>query len=211
MTTTNNLPIIIAALLLSASSGFAPPSPVSSSSRSHELLQSSSCPNIRTITSSSSRYNDEYSFARLSTIQRMASEDEEAEKTTESDAAANDDNSSSKATAAGGGTIALTSAKSAADAAVSSTATANTKNSSPSNTGFSLLLLPTLLIKFTIVLIVKFATDVVVYPTLYLWRWARLGRKKIGRGLARLLGREVEEKVNGARTVVNGDSVGDFQ
>jgi len=43
-----------------------------------------------------------------------------------------------------------------------------------------------------------------------------LGRKKIGRGLARLLGREVVEesssgKVNGVRTVVNGDSVGDFQ
>mmetsp|Transcript_14412 Transcript_14412/g.22222 ORF Transcript_14412/g.22222 Transcript_14412/m.22222 type:complete len:221 (-) Transcript_14412:137-799(-) len=218
-TTNNNLSIIIAALLLSASSGFAPLSPVSSSSRSsHELLQSSSCPNIRTITSSSGKCNDEYSFARLSTVQRMASEDEEAEKTTESDAAAkNDDNSSSKAAAAGGGTIALTSAKSAADAAVSSSATTTTttKNSSPSNTGFSLLLLPTLLIKFTIVLIVKFATDVVVYPTLYLWRWARLGRKKIGRGLARLLGREVVQEskgaVNGARTVVNGDSVGDFQ
>jgi hypothetical protein len=101
-------------------------------------------------------------------------------------AAAAEDSSSSKKSdvsseeeevTAGGGTIAITtSAKSAADAATSS-----------STTGFSFILLPTLLFKFTIVLIVKFATDVVVYPVLYLWRWARLGKKKIERGLVRLL------------------------
>ena len=41
-----------------------------------------------------------------------------------------------------------------------------------------------------------------------------MGRKKIGRGLARLLGREDEDgKVNGVNgaPTANGDSVGDFQ
>ena len=52
----------------------------------------------------------------------------------------------------------------------------------------------------------------VVYPILYVWRWARVGRKKIGRGLARLLGREEDGKVNGVNGApANGDSVGDFQ
>lgn len=41
-----------------------------------------------------------------------------------------------------------------------------------------------------------------------------MGRKKIGRGLARLLGREEDDKVNGkvnGAPTANGDSVGDFQ
>ncbi len=41
-----------------------------------------------------------------------------------------------------------------------------------------------------------------------------MGRKKVGRGMARLLGRDgVEVKVNGSKgKIVNGgDSVGDFQ
>lgn len=43
-----------------------------------------------------------------------------------------------------------------------------------------------------------------------------MGRKKVGRGMARLLGRDDgadgEMKVNGATgKVANGDSVGDFQ
>ena len=40
-----------------------------------------------------------------------------------------------------------------------------------------------------------------------------MGRKKIGRGLARLLGRDEEDgKVNGVNGApANGDSVGDFQ
>lgn len=43
-----------------------------------------------------------------------------------------------------------------------------------------------------------------------------MGRKKVGRGMARLLGKDgdgVEMKVNGAKgKIVNGgDSVGDFQ
>lgn len=54
----------------------------------------------------------------------------------------------------------------------------------------------------------------VVYPTLYLWRWARVGRNKVERGMARLLGRDSGdvvkvERMNGA--ALNGDSVGDFQ
>ena len=230
MTSCNNLAmIIIAAALLSTASGFAPPSSSTIGSSfprcSQDYLRSKAHPEIGgTLSNDSSSYHSAAGRVTL-TIQRMASDDEDSEQTTESDlpTADNDDISTTAPAeaAAGGGTIALTSAKSAADAAEASSINASTNgadssinsSSSPSNTGFSLLLLPTLLFKFTIVLIVKFATDVVVYPILYVWRWARVGRKKIGRGLARLLGREdVEDKVNGVNGApANGDSVGDFQ
>ena len=222
--------IIIVAALLSAASGFAPPSSTtigSSVPRSSQDLRSKDAhPEIGgTLSNDSSSYHSAAGRVTL-TIQRMASDDEDSEKTTESDlpTADNDDISTTAPAeaAAGGGTIALTSAKSAADAAEASSINASSStngadssintSSSPSNTGFSLLLLPTLLFKFTIVLIVKFATDVVVYPILYVWRWARVGRKKIGRGLVRLLGRDDEEKVNGVNGApANGDSFGDFQ
>lgn len=211
MTTSKLSMMIIAALLLLASSspalGFAAP-PASSSSRSCSQ-------ELRSISQITSKYQKVPAVSL--TIQRMASNDEEPEKG--GDAATDDITMSSKhvsseaATAAGGGTIAITSAKSAADAATntSSSTTINKSSSpSPSTTGFSLILLPTLLFKFTIVLIVKFATDVVVYPVLFLWRWARLGKKKIGRGLARMFGKNNKEGINGT-TVVNGDSVGEFQ
>mmetsp|Transcript_23423 Transcript_23423/g.38158 ORF Transcript_23423/g.38158 Transcript_23423/m.38158 type:complete len:233 (-) Transcript_23423:167-865(-) len=231
MTTNSSLSsIIIAAALLSPTFGFfiAPSFPRSNP----EFLRSNTCQEIVVGSSSSSKCNASPSYYHsagrmIMTIQRMTrSDDDDLDKLAEADLTADNDNddSSNKATAAaatttttaaGGGTIALTSAKSAADAATSSSSS-NSMNSSPANnTGFSLLLLPTLLLKFTIVLIVKFATDVVVYPTLYLWRWARVGKKKIGRGLGRLLGREEEgvmeegSRVNGVKA--NGDSVGDFQ
>ena len=76
--------------------------------------------------------------------------------------------------------------------------------------GFSLFLLPTLLFKFTIVMIVKFATDIIVFPLLWLYRLARLGKRKVVRGMNKLLGREdggYDKKtgtgVNGAN--LNGD------
>ncbi|KAL7491142.1 hypothetical protein ACHAWT_000579 [Skeletonema menzelii] len=236
MTTNSSLSsIIIAAALLSPTFGFfiAPSFPRSKP----EFLRSNTCQEIVVGSRSSSKCNASPSYYHsagrmIMTIQRMTrSDDDDLDKLAEADLTADNDNddSSNKATAAaatttaaaaGGGTIALTSAKSAADAATSSSSsTSNSMNSSPANnTGFSLLLLPTLLLKFTIVLIVKFATDVVVYPTLYLWRWARVGKKKIGRGLGRLLGREEEgvmeegSRVNGVNGVkANGDSVGDFQ
>mmetsp|Transcript_5627 Transcript_5627/g.9233 ORF Transcript_5627/g.9233 Transcript_5627/m.9233 type:complete len:234 (+) Transcript_5627:116-817(+) len=232
MTTNSSLSsIIIAAALLSPTFGFfiAPSFPRSNP----EFLRSNTCQEIvvgsRSISSKCNASPSYYHSAgrMIMTIQRMTrSDDDDLDKLAEADLTADNDNddSSNKATAAaatttttaaGGGTIALTSAKSAADAATSSSSS-NSMNSSPANnTGFSLLLLPTLLLKFTIVLIVKFSTDVVVYPTLYLWRWARVGKKKIGRGLGRLLGREEEgvmeegSRVNGVKA--NGDSVGDFQ
>ena len=54
-------------------------------------------------------------------------------------------------------------------------------NKSSSSGGFflTLLLAPPLLAKFCIVLLVKFATDAVVYPTLFLWRLASRAKRKI--------------------------------
>jgi hypothetical protein len=66
--------------------------------------------------------------------------------------------------------------------------------------GFSVMLVPTLLFKFTIVLCIKFATDVVVFPSLFLYRLARLGKRKIVRGFNNLFrrgGGDFNVKVNG--------------
>lgn len=52
--------------------------------------------------------------------------------------------------------------------------------------GFALTLIPTLLFKLTIVLLVKFATDIVVFPLLFLYRLARLGKRKILMGFKKL-------------------------
>ena len=54
-------------------------------------------------------------------------------------------------------------------------------NKSSSSGGFflTLLLAPPLIAKFCIVLLVKFATDAVVYPTLFLWRLASRAKRKI--------------------------------
>jgi hypothetical protein len=72
--------------------------------------------------------------------------------------------------------------------------------SSTSSTGFSLILLPILLFKFTIVLLVKFATDIVVYPILYFYRMVKLGKRKISAAL-------LPGKKDGSLNVkVNGDS-----
>ena len=205
---TNNLSITIAALLVLASSspviGFAS---LSSSRSCVQDFRSSSREVVSKQTCVFNRHEQQISAVpRRLTIQRMASDEEESETTEpEPSTADNSDDLAPSEATAGGGTIALTSAKSAADAATPPSETSSSK-------GFALILVPTLLFKFSIVLMVKFATDVVVYPTLYVWRWARVGKKKIGKGVAKLLGKEVEEKVNGLTTVVNnGESVGDFQ
>ncbi|KAL7547135.1 hypothetical protein ACHAWF_010448, partial [Thalassiosira exigua] len=62
------------------------------------------------------------------------------------------------------------------------------RKDSGGTTGFSLILLPTLLLKFAVVLCVKFATDVVVFPLLWAYRLARLGKRKAVRGAKRLFG-----------------------
>ena len=151
--------------------------------------------------------------SRSFTIRMANNDDEESSSSNGNKEAAEDHDNISKTSSssiseatAGGGTIAISSAKAAADAAEQSTSTttATSNNSkSPSKTGFSLILLPTLLLKFTIVLIVKFATDVVVYPLLYLWRWGRMGKKKVVKGIKRLFGKE--DVINGGEKV-NGDS-----
>ena len=72
-----------------------------------------------------------------------------------------------------------------------------------SNNGFSLILLPTLLFKFTIVMLVKFSTDIVVFPLLWSYRLIRLCKRKLFRFLSRVFGRGG----NGSMDVkVNGDS-----
>eukprot|EP00578_Thalassiosira_sp_NH16_P024213 CAMPEP_0181102082 /NCGR_PEP_ID=MMETSP1071-20121207/14117_1 /TAXON_ID=35127 /ORGANISM="Thalassiosira sp., Strain NH16" /LENGTH=144 /DNA_ID=CAMNT_0023185015 /DNA_START=204 /DNA_END=639 /DNA_ORIENTATION=+ len=70
--------------------------------------------------------------------------------------------------------------------------------------GFTLILVPTLLFKFAIVMLIKFATDIVVFPLLFAYRFARMGKRKFTRGLRRLFGREGDD--DGANVKVNGDS-----
>ena len=72
--------------------------------------------------------------------------------------------------------------------------------------GFSLILIPTLLFKFTIVLLVKFATDIVVFPLLWSYRLARLMKRKFIRGLRNMFGGSGSGKNGGMKEIVNGDS-----
>ncbi|KAL7524999.1 hypothetical protein ACHAXR_000812 [Thalassiosira sp. AJA248-18] len=98
---------------------------------------------------------------------------------------------------------------SAKESAVDTTTTAAAaKDDSKNRSAFSLILLPTLLFKFTIVLCVKFATDIVVFPLLWMYRLARMGKRKLMRGIKKLFGKKdndggVEVRVNGS---VNGDA-----
>ena len=69
---------------------------------------------------------------------------------------------------------------------------ANAANEAPKGGGFSLMLLPTLLVKLSIVMGIKIATDVVVFPLLWLYRLVRLAKRKV-------FGKRnfISEKVNG--------------
>lgn len=81
------------------------------------------------------------------------------------------------------------------------TATANHNDTKAStSTGFSLVLFPILLFKFSIVLLVKFASDIVVYPMLYFYRIVKLGRRKV---LSALSNKKKDGSLN---MKVNGDS-----
>lgn len=71
---------------------------------------------------------------------------------------------------------------------------------------FSLILLPTLLFKFAIVMLVKFATDIVVFPLLYSYRIARLGKRKFMRGLKKFFGKSKDDIDGSLEVKVNGDS-----
>jgi len=66
-----------------------------------------------------------------------------------------------------------------------------------------LILLPTLLFKFTIVMLIKFATDIVVFPLLWSYRLIRMCKRKLFRGLSRVFGRGGEGSLD---VKVNGDS-----
>ena len=212
---------ITAVLLLLASSSLSPvlgfgPFVINSPSQQQQKSQSRRCqiPTISTPTAASRSFT-------IRMLMMTNNDDEESSSSEGSNKAAEDHDNTSKTSSsnniseatAGGGTIAISSAKSAADAAEQSTTTTTTtttssnNSKSPSKTGFSLILLPTLLLKFTIVLIVKFATDVVVYPLLYLYRWGRMGKKRIVRNVRRLFGKgsEGEGGINGGEKV-NGDS-----
>ncbi|KAL3801139.1 hypothetical protein ACHAW5_011087 [Stephanodiscus triporus] len=75
-----------------------------------------------------------------------------------------------------------------ADRLLKSTVASKEKDESRGNNGFALTLIPTLLFKLTIVLLVKFATDIVVFPLLFLYRMARLGKRKVLMGFRKLFG-----------------------
>lgn len=86
-----------------------------------------------------------------------------------------------------------------------SSKTVYTKSISPTEKGgeksgmlTALILLPSLLFKFTIVLLVKFATDVVVYPFLFAYGLARVGKKKLLRGVRRVFGSDANDSSNSA-------------
>jgi len=78
-----------------------------------------------------------------------------------------------------------------------------TKANDNNSNGFSLILLPTLLFKFTMVMLIKFATDIVVFPLLWSYRLIRLCKRKLFRGLSRVFGRGGEGSLD---VKVNGDS-----
>lgn len=86
-----------------------------------------------------------------------------------------------------------------------STATTAVVSESKGGEGFRWILLPTLLFKFTIVLAVKFATDVIVFPLLWTYRLARLGKRKIVNGVNKLFGRGGNDDTISTMKV-NGDS-----
>jgi len=86
-----------------------------------------------------------------------------------------------------------------------SSKTVYTKSISPTEKGgeksgmlTALILLPSLLFKFTIVLLVKFATDVVVYPFLFTYGLARVGKKKLLRGVRRVFGSDANDRNSSA-------------
>merc|ERR1719401_215722 len=86
-------------------------------------------------------------------------------------------------------------------ASVSTTKTrADAVDEAPKGAGISLILLPTLLFKFAVVMGIKFATDAVVYPLLWLYRLARLAKRKLVSGWNGVFGRRdlMNVKVNGA-------------
>mmetsp|Transcript_33047 Transcript_33047/g.70439 ORF Transcript_33047/g.70439 Transcript_33047/m.70439 type:complete len:196 (-) Transcript_33047:238-825(-) len=134
---------------------------------------------------------------RLSTTRRPMTKDAEEEKTVEATPAGE---ASSPAGTNGDAASDISPANSK-DAAVSSKS--DDESSSSSSSGFSLVLLPTLLFKFLVVMCVKFATDVVVFPALWLYRLARLGKRKV-------VGLFVKSDENGGGgvTKVNGDAGG---
>jgi hypothetical protein len=63
------------------------------------------------------------------------------------------------------------------------------KNDVNDDVGFPPTLLPTLLFKFIIVLLVKFATDAVVYPSLFAYRLVRLCKRRMCEIFERLFAR----------------------
>jgi len=71
---------------------------------------------------------------------------------------------------------------------------------------FALILLPTLLFKFAIVMLVKFATDIVVFPLLFLYRMARLGKRKFIRGVGKVFGGKKDDIDASLEVTLNGDS-----
>ncbi len=64
---------------------------------------------------------------------------------------------------------------------VAETTDAKTKNTEKERNGFitALVLGPPLIFKFGIVLVVKFLTDLVVFPLLFLYRMCRLAKNKV--------------------------------
>ena len=91
------------------------------------------------------------------------------------------------------------------DTTVNGNTPPKTNNNNNSSNGFSLILLPTLLFKFTIVMLIKFATDIVVFPLLWSYRLIRLCKRKMFRFLNRVFGRG-GDKGGSMDVKVNGDS-----
>ena len=149
------------------------------------------------------------SIVITTTTTRMTSDDKEGENIEQIDTSSSNSNSETLADDATSDDVPTTTTNNALDNISINGNTPNTnkrvENKDNSN-GFSLILIPTLLFKFTIVLLVKFATDIVVFPSLWLYRLARLLKRKFIRGLRKMFGGSGSGKNGSMEEVVNGDS-----
>ena len=146
----------------------------------------------------------------LTTTPRMTSDDKEGENIEQIDTSISSGETLADDTTSSDDVSTKTTTNNALDnISINGNHTPNTnKKVDNNNKGFSLILIPTLLFKFTIVLLVKFATDIVVFPLLWLYRLARLVKRKFIRGLKKVFGKSGSGKNGDIKEVVkvNGDS-----
>eukprot|EP00585_Thalassiosira_rotula_P008739 CAMPEP_0196138090 /NCGR_PEP_ID=MMETSP0910-20130528/5857_1 /TAXON_ID=49265 /ORGANISM="Thalassiosira rotula, Strain GSO102" /LENGTH=206 /DNA_ID=CAMNT_0041398649 /DNA_START=100 /DNA_END=720 /DNA_ORIENTATION=+ len=191
-------------LLATTASGFGAPqfSTTTTKSRQRQQFPRSTLFPIKHSSSSSSTTTT-VTRTCPTTVNRMTSDPEEAIDAKDSTSEETSEVAAG-ATAINGATNGATNGDAPPSTVSSTNSTSVNKDSSSSSSGFSMILLPTLLFKFTIVMCVKFATDIVVFPLLWLYRLARMCKRKVLRGIGNLFGgKKKEDDINGSK--INGD------